>query len=404
VTKSIMNDQPRHPDSSDPALDDLLARAVWPEADESSIRRLEARWREISPAAVRRRRRTLGWLIPVAAAAAVLIVGMLVALLVLGNYKAPPGREVVATGPASQGTVRLVSLTPDYPSRELTRREALLLRLAMMSPRKSAAADDRSGAEVLVDGIVSDALWRPWAGSWPAFRPRYHCRAAEERLLERLAGGGEDIEERVGSARLLSAIASPGSLAALVTLYRDESTREAALPGVLRLADPPTLAMLARQGGVARDRPRLIATMLRRDPQKGARLLLPLIKESGTAAAALDALDSLAAADCPAAVRRGVTTALFDELQGSRVEDRLAAAQALGRIDGPEVAARLADMAERNLSRREALAALIWCGGHSEAASAALESARRSPRLSSTMRSLEMTMTVARPRAGESRS
>jgi HEAT repeat protein len=103
-------------------------------------------------------------------------------------------------------------------------------------------------------------------------------------------------------------------------------------------------------------------------------------------------------------VRRSVTAVLFDELQGPRVEDRLAAAQALGRIDGPETAARLADMAERNVSRREAVAALIWSGDRSKAAAAALEAARRSPRLASTVRTLELTMTEGKRRGGDSRS
>jgi hypothetical protein len=395
-----MNEDPRQSEMSDRALDELLARAEWPAEDES-LRRLRCRWEEISPA--RRWRRLMMRVVPLAVAAALVLVGTLIAV-VMRNRPQSSSQRIVSSHPAPSAPVQLVAIAPPYPSRALTGRDELLLRLALAPSRVVADVDVRSGAAVLVDGIVSDALWRPWQGTWPAFRPGYHAGAAEERLLEQLAGNAGSAEERVEGTRLLSAVGSPASLGMLVTLYREEPTRQAALPGVLRLADAPTLAILARRAPAAVDVRLLVAAMLRRDPGCGARLLLPLIKESTTSVAALDALDWLSAADCPSAVRRSVTAVLFDELQGPRVEDRLAAAQALGRIDGPETAARLADMAERNVSRREAVAALIWSGDRSKAAAVALEAARRSPRLASTVRSLELTMTEAKRRGGDSRS
>jgi HEAT repeat protein len=285
----------------------------------------------------------------------------------------------------------VVMHTPAYPSRELTRREELLLRIASMSPAPT--APPRKAPDILIDGIVADVVARPFRIQSPVFRPRFHFRAAEDRLLEELSTSAIAGDERAEAARLLAAIGSRRSLPALMMLYRNPQTRESALAGIVRLADAPILAALVTEETTPPgDRPSLISAMLRRDPARGARLLIPMIRDAELSRPAMAALDTVAAPEFPASSRRVVVAALFEELRGPRIDDRMAAARALGRIDGPETAARLIEMADRNDCRREALAALIWCGGRSASATAALEAARRSPRLASTVRSLELTL------------
>jgi hypothetical protein len=380
------------PDSiNDDRLDDLLARASWPQAGREATERLEDRWRRISPAG--RGRWVLARLAPLAAAAALVLAGAVVATIVLRDR--PNVTPVVATYPSSvhPSSVQVVKYESSYPWRPLTRREELLLKVGSMSPRPAARLP--KGSDVIIHGLVSDVVWRPLEFQSPAFRPRFHARAAEHRLLEEIASPGRSLpaKERVEAVRLLAAIGSERSLPALVVLYRDPSTREAALAGVVRLADATTLAMLAVEPVTAAgDRAVLLSAMLRREPELAVRLLIPMIQDTAMFAPAMAALDAVASGSFGNGERRAVIGALFDELRGPRVEDRLAAARALGRIDGPETAMRLAEMAEHNDSRREALAALIWCGGRSAAATAALEAARRSPRLASTVRSLELTL------------
>lgn len=61
--------------------------------------------------------------------------------------------------------------------------------------------------------------------------------------------------------------------------------------------------------------------------------------------------------------RGRVVEELFARLDDPRVDVRLAAAKALGYLDGPVVTARLAGMVEGNRHRREALAALMQSDG-----------------------------------------
>jgi hypothetical protein len=81
---------------------------------------------------------------------------------------------------------------------------------------------------------------------------------------------------------------------------------------------------------------------------------LVFLSDPATAPAALAALD-----DVPSPP----VEVLFAALNNPRRATRLAAARALGRIDGPVVTARLAAMVRANVNRREALAALASSDG-----------------------------------------
>ena len=86
----------------------------------------------------------------------------------------------------------------------------------------------------------------------------------------------------------------------------------------------------------------------------------------------------------------GVLARLFERLDDPHVAVRLAAARALGTIDGPAVTARLAEMVQHDQNRREALAALISSTGPE--AVHYLARARKSEMLSSQIRALELEL------------
>jgi HEAT repeat protein len=145
--------------------------------------------------------------------------------------------------------------------------------------------------------------------------------------------------------------------------------------------DAPELAARAAYERDPAARRRLIAALLSRDPDRAVPLYLPLVANPRTKDAALDALADVP--DPPVA-------ALLDALNDRRVVLRLAAARALGRIDGPATTAALVDRVRRNADRREAIAALLWSDG--DDAARFVSAARTTPGLSTVVRSMEVQL------------
>jgi hypothetical protein len=245
-----MNNDFEQPDP----LDELLAQARWPDVPAESSARQRAQWSAISPS---RRSRWKAWALSSAAAVVV------VAAIVWTN-RSPTNSAVVV----NIETQPSAAVTLSYPSRPVTRRDELLIRMAELRTSEHRVSRNDAAA---------------------------HARQAAE-LLERV---------------------------------------RAEMPGA-------------------------VETVL--DPQT------------------------------PPAVRQGVINALFAQMEDSNVENRLIAARALADIDGPQTIARLGRMIDQNVSRREALAALVWSSRHSTDAARLLEQARRSPRLASSIRAIELTL------------
>ena len=88
------------------------------------------------------------------------------------------------------------------------------------------------------------------------------------------------------------------------------------------------------------------------------------------------------------------TECLLAELGDARSDTRLAAARALGRIDGPELTVRLADLVRRDVNRREALAALMLSAGPE--AQQFLEAASRQKSIASVIHSVKLTLSNRR--------
>jgi HEAT repeat protein len=83
-------------------------------------------------------------------------------------------------------------------------------------------------------------------------------------------------------------------------------------------------------------------------------IYLGFVARAGTAA------DALAAAKYAPSE---VVPVLLEQLDSPSVTTRLAAARALGAIDGPQTTAALAKLVQSGSNRREALAALMLSGG-----------------------------------------
>jgi hypothetical protein len=108
--------------------------------------------------------------------------------------------------------------------------------------------------------------------------------------------------------------------------------------------------------------------------QRSVREYLKDVVNPETRSAALSVLDEKR--DWPVEV-------LIACLNDSHVDTRLAAARALGRINGPELTQRLANMARRDRNRREAMFALA-CSRGDEAKRFVRESAQSGPLVSVT--------------------
>ena len=192
--------------------------------------------------------------------------------------------------------------------------------------------------------------------------------------LSRLARS-PDASRRRAAARLLGELRLPQTLPVLLELARDPNTRPAVLPAVARMADEPTLAALARHTPDEADRTYLLAELLGRGSGRATTLYLRALADADAAPAAVQALNRINPADPPPQV----VDTLFGHLRHPNAALRLAAAKALGRIDGPVVTARLEAMVRRDDNRRAALAALL--ASDSPEAARFLRSARRSPAL-----------------------
>ena len=206
-----------------------------------------------------------------------------------------------------------------------------------------------------------------------ALREDFAPERVEQRLTPLVVRRSDP--RRRAAVRLLAEVATPRSTPLLASLCDDRSVRADAIAGLVRVADVPTLAALAGAAVDDGERRRLVAAMLRRDPAGAVPAYLAMLADEAAAPAALAALDD---------VEQPPVEALFARLNDPRHANRLAAARALGRIDGPAVTTRLMAMVRRNVNRHEALVALASSDG--PAAKSFFESALASKELGASAR------------------
>jgi hypothetical protein len=141
---------------------------------------------------------------------------------------------------------------------------------------------------------------------------------------------------------------------------KKEPTRIATAPVEQEIAAKPPRSLREIQIGLTRsdladaDRLIMLQELLERGSDDAIGLYLKQVADAESREIALALLDNLP---------RPPIQRLIARLNDPLVEVRMAAARALGRIDGPELTRQLANMAERNQNRREAIMALACSDG-----------------------------------------
>lgn len=355
------------PSQSPDPLDELLQQASWPDPSPAALNRLERTWDAISPA----RRRNLR---PIAAAAAavVLIAGAGLAIW-LSRPPAPRPAPVVIAQPQPHPVevVMPVVFAPRAPNPlEVAAIQAESARPPVLPAKKAVAVID----EALL-GLLSD--------------PRGDLSVVAADLQRRVSPQILEIElrrqmsDRQNPARdvaisLLGIVGSPQSVAFLLPLLQESQVRPAALEAICRLSDVSTLSRLIPSAKSDAEKREMVAAMLRRNAAAAMPEFLGLVENVRTRQIALQALDEL---DQPPMQE------LMAALSAANVADRFAAARALGHIDGPHTTAQMVSRIEKNISRRECLAALLLSRG--KEAKTAVAEARQSPLLDPLVRALQ---------------
>jgi HEAT repeat protein len=356
-----------HPQPADP-LNDLLAQAHWPDSP-AALKRLEQTWDSISPA--RRAHRRNLW--RVAAAAAVLLATSAAMLIMMKRSHVgqrvplvlvqPRPRSVEGTGPEALPGKAPTPLQRLAIEQELARPPRLPL-------HRAAATIDQAIAQLSAD---------------PAVDPEPLCAKlkgaiAPDLLLVQLRQRVTNLQgaQRAAAIRLIGISGNEQAVAVLQPLLSESDARQEALDAICQLASLPTLERLLASAQDDSERRKMIAAMLRRDPTEAMPAYLRFVENRRTRSVALEALDDLAQPPVPE---------LMGALRSPQISVRLAAARALGRIDGPRTTAELVALISSNVSRREALAALLYSKG--DEAKAAVAGASQSRELGAVVYSVQ---------------
>jgi hypothetical protein len=365
-------DDERENSERDP-LDQLLAAADWQSPNPLVLARLEARWKAHRSASRRRR-----WLFWAGAAAACLVLGVglwgMRAGLLLRQPRVPVIAKDSHTEPAStepqtphttddpvkapQDDDRAPpALVADNDQRSLSRPpnayEALVFRAMTRRTRPKPVATtvvaEPSSLEQLLDRLAADPQTDAKADLAPLMADRKQLESDLVRIVQGASG-----PRREAAIRLLPKVAGRRCVPLLMELTASVATHAAAIETIAPLADSSTLGQLAAVEPWPALRARLTDELLARGDAEAVRGFLRLVAERTTRE---DAIAALKRAEKPP------VDVLFSFLGGTQQSERLAAAVALGRLDGPVVTGRLIELAYSDASRQEALVALLASDG-----------------------------------------
>jgi len=253
-------------------------------------------------------------------------------------------------------------------------------------PAETAQADGQPAAgddllEVAIQRVASaeDVDLAEVAKPLVAARSEY-----EERLVQELRRSHGP--RRLAAIALLGQIGTARSVPGLGRLTADPETHAAAVRALARLAEPETVGQLAAGEADEALRQELLAELVARGDVRSVAIYLRFVQQRSTSRSALAALDRVA---------EPPVSRLFEFLRSPQQTQRLAAAVALGQIDGPEVSRRLIDMVLSDVPCRAALVALVASSGPEP--SRFVSQARADPLLAGSVRSIEYRLKTFLP-------
>jgi hypothetical protein len=413
------------PEESDQRLDRLLDQARWPEPTEDQLARLRGQWRELNRELNQQRpRRTYLRVAGMAAAASLLVVAGTLAWrgaqraedpaaipqAVVPEVAVPQIAKPQGSNPLDEGSPRIVlneqpgargGLSPHNP----TLYEQVLLAGSFPAPKAASRTNEPRQRQI---------VRRPL----PAMAKEPHSRVAvtqkspgasrvattANREFAALAAVVGEINKslsnparcepllwkaireqtglsRTGAVELLALVATERSLPMLAELANSPDTHDAAIHGLARLAPAADVAYLAARETGPELRRELCAALVARRTEQSVRFYLELVARPELRRDALDALAD--AQPLPGEL-------LLTFLRSSDGRSRLAAAQALGRVDDPAIVDALRQSLAENGNRHDALVALLL--NPTPQAAAVVNAARADLYLVATVRAAEIEL------------
>jgi hypothetical protein len=367
----VKRDEASGPDrAGNDSLDRILQEASWPEPEPERLERLWRQWLLLP----RVRTRSFGLALASAAALLLALTGGLVWAWIekqtrLAQIPLEPIEDVPPLAPRVDYLVESRSPTPYETIVMVAAEQRRRVEKKSISPPSEPSPVGKAIAKLMED---------------PSAEPL--------EIVESIVRSGElktgqlEVEldsfirghigtNQLAAIRLLAPTATRRSLPLLRHLSSKPETHAAAMVGLARFVDPPGLAQLAAAESDPHVKSHLLSELLRRNGHPAVTLFLNFVVDRGSFDVAMEAVDSVA--DPP-------VETLFQMLESSNYPLRIAAARVLGRLDGPVISHRLAEMVVRDTNRREALIALLSCP--SEDAAQFLASAERNTGLASNIR------------------
>jgi hypothetical protein len=345
--------------ADDTALDALLATGRWPDLSFAAQSRLRDRLAAQRPSWKRYASRTLAWS---AVAAGVAVVVPWTAFLAVSSKRAPADRSLTVSLPApSRPTPTRILPAPEAPlppptivSRPANQYERLVMATAMRrepSVRVIAAPPpDALNAWIddAVNNLASGQIDLAAAAKQVSQSGVEPARAA---LLQRFAKA--DGEARIPLVQLYGQLATQRELATLLRLADQPPLRTAAMNSIAKLSASSQLPQLIERYPDEPSRVLVYREMIARNDPRLTEALVSAVLDPRTQRVAVAAMRG--APNPP-------VQAIVEQLDASRVSDRISAAKALGALCHRGGTMKLLQaMVDRDVHRREALIALLSC-------------------------------------------
>jgi hypothetical protein len=355
-------------DHSDSDLDRVIREALAVSIDPRRVARLERYWNAQSRKQALRRR--VMYVLPVAAAAFVLV-----ALLLI--MKDREDRSPIARGAKQTESPQGIADEEPHAGAVIAGREPTAYERVMFMARagKVAPNDSKPVAEI-IDELVRQLPLDVNADAGAAIQAAgISAPQAESVLLRRLSRSSG--AEREAILQLIAACGTSRSIPAVLRSVRQGASQERVVRVIEQIDGVGGLVRVAKQTADAKLRDAIVLRLLQFDSSDAKTAYLMLVHDGTTREVALTAVDSLA---------EPPVQALLDSLDRDDQWARVASATVLAHVNGPEVTQALIDRVLKKPSdTTEAWIALMACRG--EVAADFLSYAATTPQLLGHMNS-----------------